>query len=250
MLCTKWMRTVQVSCCYPGNNDVITYFPIHILVFDITALHNNGVIGPTWNIIRKLNQGLKAKIKTKDGITREINIKDSIRQGGVLSVLQYATVMDEIAKEIQKTNIGIEIPGSNTKIGCLLWMDDVLLMADNEKDLQTLLNITVNTANKYHIVFGEEKSKIMIMNSKKELKNTMKLGNMTLKTTENYKYLGEIINHKKSMKNPNIRIKKKGRGGTPNHPHYSWGPHSKRHTNGNYMETNRNMHNPHNCICM
>ena len=43
-------------------------------------------------------------------------------------------------------------------------MDDVLLMADNEKDLQTLLNITVNTANKYHIVFGEEKSKIMIMN--------------------------------------------------------------------------------------
>ena len=35
---------------------------------------------------------------------------------------------------------------------------------------------------------------------------------------------------------PNIRIKKKSRGGTPNHPHYSWGPHPKRHTNGNYME--------------
>ena len=40
------------------------------------ALHNNRVIGPTWNIIRKLKQGPKAKIKTKDGITREINIKD------------------------------------------------------------------------------------------------------------------------------------------------------------------------------
>ena len=35
------------------------------------ALHNNGVIGPTWYIIRKLNQGLKAKIKTKDDMTRE-----------------------------------------------------------------------------------------------------------------------------------------------------------------------------------
>ena len=42
----------------------------------------------------------------------------------------------------------------------------------------------------------------MIMNTKKELKDTMKLGNMTLiKITENYKYLGEIINRKKSMKN-------------------------------------------------
>ena len=84
------------------------------------------------------------------------------------------------------------MPGSNTKIGCLLWMDDVLI-ADNEKYLQTLLNITVNTANKYHIVFGDEKSKIMIMNTKKELKNTMKVGNMTLKTTENNKYLGVIM---------------------------------------------------------
>ena len=55
-------------------------------------------------------------------------------------------------------------------------MDDVLLMADNEKDLQTLLNITVNTANKYHIVFGEEKSKIMIMNSKKGTKKHNETG--------------------------------------------------------------------------
>ena len=68
-------------------------------------------------------------------------------------------------------------------------------MTHNEKDLQTLLNITVNKANKYHMVFRDEKSKIMVMNTKKELKNTMKLGNMTLKTTENYKYLGEIWFH-------------------------------------------------------
>ena len=107
-----------------------------------------------------------------------------------------------------KKNIGIKIPGSNTKIGCLLWMDDVLLMADNEKDLQTLLNITVNTASKYHIVFGEEKSKIMIMELKKETKKY----NETRKTTENYKYLGEIINHKKSMKNQISESKRKAEG--------------------------------------
>ena len=128
-------------------------------------------------------------------------------------------------------------------------MDDVLLMADNEKDLQTLLNITVNTANKYHIVFGEEKSKIMIMNSKKELKNTMKLGNMTLKTTENYKYIGEIINHKKSMKKQISESKRKAEGALQTILTIA-GMYPKRHTNGNYMETNRNLHNPHNYICM
>jgi hypothetical protein len=51
------------------------------------AMHNSGLRGPLWNTVRKLNMNLKAEIKTKDGMTRPINIKDSIRQGGVLSVI-------------------------------------------------------------------------------------------------------------------------------------------------------------------
>ena len=86
-------------------------------------------------------------------------------------------------------------------------MDDVLLMADNEKELQTLLSIPVSTVNKYHIVFGEEKSQNNDHeHTKNELKNTMKLGNNDTKTTENYKYLGEIINHKKSIKSMKNQI--------------------------------------------
>ncbi len=69
--------------------------PLHMAYLDVTkaydkawsdgimyALHKNGLKGPLWNIVRKLNQGLKARIKTKDRPTREINIKDSIRQEG------------------------------------------------------------------------------------------------------------------------------------------------------------------------
>ena len=152
------------------------------------------------------------KIKTKDGLTREIKIKDSKRQGGVLSVLQYATVMDEIAKEIQKLNKGIKIPHKKERIGCLLWMDDVLLMADNEKNLQDMLDITMRISEKYHIVFGEEKSKVMIMKKKPQQQTQLKLGEMKIKTTENYKYLGEIINHKKTTKNQIDEAKRKAEG--------------------------------------
>ena len=53
--------------------------------------------------------------KNKRRFNKGIKIKDSIRQGGVLSVLQYATVMDEIAKEIQKLNKGIKIPQKKRK---------------------------------------------------------------------------------------------------------------------------------------
>jgi hypothetical protein len=157
------------------------------------AMHKNGVKGPLWNIIRKFNMNLKAKIKTKAGTTRQIEIKDSIRQGGVLSVILYATVMDEIAKELQKENRGIRIGDTENKIGCLLWMDDVVLMAESPTELQEMLNTTKRVADKYHIVFGKEKSKVMAM-----AKDTGQytIGDMEIETTNEYKYLGEIINKK------------------------------------------------------
>ena len=113
----------------------------------------------------------------------------------MLSVLQYAMVMDEIAKEIIKPEKGINIPNTNKKLGCLLWMDDVVLIAENQEELQEMLNITENIANKYHIVFGEEKSKAMHIKTRKEYPPT-KLGEIKLMQTDKYKYLGQVINKK------------------------------------------------------
>ena len=77
-----------------------------------------------WKIIKDLNTNLTAKLKTKCGLTRKINIKDSIRQGGVLSVIQYSLTMDEINKEIQKHKLGPKFDNLQQSTGCLLWMDD------------------------------------------------------------------------------------------------------------------------------
>ena len=66
-----------------------------------------------------------------------MKIKDSIRQGGVLSVVQYALLIDEINKEIQNFGLGHEIEGLAEIIAfCLLWMDDVALIATEPENLQ------------------------------------------------------------------------------------------------------------------
>ena len=46
------------------------------------TLHSSGIKGKLWRIIRDLNTNLTAGIRTKHGLTRDIQIKDSIRQGG------------------------------------------------------------------------------------------------------------------------------------------------------------------------
>ena len=62
--------------------------------------------------MKKLNEDLTAKIKTKYGYTRNIQIRDSIRQGGVLSVIEYANMMDDIPKELSLRSIGSQILGT------------------------------------------------------------------------------------------------------------------------------------------
>ena len=92
-----------------------------------------------WKIVKELNSKLTAKVRTKYGLTRKIQIKDSIRPGGVLSVIEYANLMDEIAKELQEKSTGNQEIWSNTTVGCLLWMDDVVLIHHNKEQIQKML---------------------------------------------------------------------------------------------------------------
>ena len=83
--------------------------------------------------------------------TRSIKIRDSIRQGGVLSTTMYGLLMDEISKEIKKENLGIKIEEIDERQASLLWVDDVLLITTDSQELQKLLDITENTSSKYRV---------------------------------------------------------------------------------------------------
>ena len=139
--------------------------------------------------MKNINKNLTATIRTKYGNTRKIKIRDSIRQGGVLSVIEYANLIDEIAKEISMEKIGTTKIGSTEIEGCLLWMDDVALIHKNKSELQKMLDITDE--------FGQEKSQTITLGKNQETK--FKLGDMEMDNTETYKYLGITINNKGSM---------------------------------------------------
>ena len=77
-------------------------------------------------------------------------------------------------------------------------MDDVLLIFSEPKELQLMFEITNAIAGKYHIEFREEKSNVMkIGRSKNNPEFT--LGDMNLKYTDKYKYLGYIQNNKNNL---------------------------------------------------
>ena len=163
------------------------------------VLHKQGIKSRLWKLVKDLNSNLKTTIRTKHGPTRQINIKDSIRQGGVLSVTLYALMMDEINKDMTNENIGIKIPGSNTRVPSLLWMDDVFLAETAGKTTQELLNKTNETSNKYHIEFGMPKTKYLRPGRNKEEIELM-LGDQRVEETDKYTYLGEVNNKQMNLK--------------------------------------------------
>ena len=177
----------------------------------IYTLHKNGVHDKNLRMIKKINYNLTARIQTRYGLTRKINIRDSIRQGGVLSVTEYATLMDEIAKELQQGNLGIETQ-QNYILDSLLWMDDVCLMHHDLQKLQEILDVTKHVANKYHIQFGAAKCKVV--RKGKGRKSTLKLNGEVLKDVPSYKYLGEIINSKGNLSDHIAEVARKIKGAT------------------------------------
>ena len=171
------------------------------------VLQKQGIKSKLWNIIKELNKNLTATVETKYGNTRPIKMKDNIRQGGVLSVIMYATLMDEIAKEVDKRKLGVDM-GNDSKIGCLLWMDDVAFISRTKAELQEMLDIAHNISIKYRIKFGREKSKIMRI-GKKLPKEVFHLGEMKLEYCEKYKYLGCTLNSKNNMEDHITETKRK-----------------------------------------
>ena len=77
-------------------------------------------------------------------------------------------------------------------------MEDLLLISTDPNELQDILNITNEIANRYHIEFGKEKNKILKIGPSKKMP-TIKLGEKTLEYTNNYKYLRETLNEKANL---------------------------------------------------
>ena len=128
----------------------------------------NGVSKNNLEIIRKLNTGLTSQIQTKHGLTWK-KITDSIRQGGVLSVIDYETLMDEINKEITEKDKGLELR-SGGKLIDRLWMDDVLLIHEHTREAQKMLDVINHIAQKT-IAFGAPKCKAVELGKEPTDKN-------------------------------------------------------------------------------
>ena len=170
--------------------------------------HKNGFTGKILRLARTLNKGLTARVKAKSGISRLIKRETGGKQGGKLIVPLFAKMMDCLGEDmLQDQALGIII--ECMRIAALLYVDDVVSIAEGYTQQENTLNAVNNFAIKHQLEWGAQKCEVMEIGAHKEKNTNWKLGKKTIKNCKSYKYLGEIIMRDgKNEENLKARINK------------------------------------------
>ena len=131
--------------------------------------------------------------KWQDSLSRSFPVISGVRQGGVLSAKFWALYMNELVLMLKKTKQGCHI--ADLFIACILYADDVCLLAPTRKAMQTLLNTCSEFAEAWCIKYNEKKTKVMYFGKNPESFSCspLILNNKPLEIVPEWKYLGVTV---------------------------------------------------------
>ena len=115
-------------------------------------------------IIKGIYENSHSAIRDIPFINNKFILHNGVLQGSVLSPVLFASFIDDMIHELQKSNKGAVSPDPNEKIACIFYCDDVILLANSINDLSVLLKICEDHSKKWAYKFNEDKCKLIFYN--------------------------------------------------------------------------------------
>ena len=182
--------------------------PLYLTFYDVSKAYDNavnmdmlkviwerGLRGKVWRILKNMNSELTAKVKTKFGLTREIEMEIGGRQGSRVTGRMFAKLIDLLAEESLANGSGFQL-FEDLIIPMLLWIDDVVTFAERMENQLSVLKHMDQFAKDHKIRWGKEKCQVMKVGKHNDDNSfDWKIGEMSINETDSYKYLGDIISN-------------------------------------------------------
>lgn len=150
-----------------------------------------GISGNMFNLFKDmyLVQGLQTCVKVNNYLSSMFKSEVGVRQGDPVSPNLFKMYINDIA-EYLFTNA--DTPSINdVNIGHLMYADDIILLACNEKDLQKSVQGVQKFCSDWDLQVNTDKSKILVFNKGGKLLNAeIVYQNIKLENVMCYKYLG------------------------------------------------------------
>ena len=152
-----------------------------------------GVDGNIYNSIKSVYKHTTSTIKINNKLTEWFNCNSGVAQGNNLSPTIFAAFVNDLVTEINDLGIGVQV--GDLFVSMLLYADDIVLIANSERNLQTMLNTLHGWCKKWRVLINTSKSKCMHFRRPRTRQTDFRfqVGDNVLETVSEYRYLGVII---------------------------------------------------------
>ncbi|CAF1093555.1 unnamed protein product, partial [Brachionus calyciflorus] len=157
-----------------------------------------------WFIVRAIKiyySFSKVIVCVGDALSSIFNTTIGVKQGGPLSPLLFSIYLDELIDWLENVDIGVMF--IDTIINCILFADDILVLADSEEDLNKLLEIVELYGQQNDLKFNHDKTHFIIFGdtlSKTKLESKIKFQGSEIKRVSVIKYLGIFLDERLNEK--------------------------------------------------
>ena len=136
---------------------------------------------------------MKCRVKWEGAFSDEFDVPLGTKQGGISSPKFFSIYINDLIVHLRKLGLGCHI--IHTFIACILFADDLVLLAPMRGALQRMIDATQLFCQKYCLQFNVKKSKIMVFgNSYKDANlKPLTICGIDIDYVMEWKYLGVTL---------------------------------------------------------
>ena len=159
----------------------------------------NNIDGKMYNSVKSIYASSTLCIRLNNKTTAWFECRTGVKQGCNLSPTLFSIFANDLVAEINNLGLGIDI--GERKLAMLLYADDIVLMAESEENLQSMLNTLSDWCRRWRVLINTNKSKCMHFRrgNSQRTQSEFHIGDSKLETVDKYKYLGVVFHDKMDL---------------------------------------------------
>jgi hypothetical protein len=183
----------KVYCFFVDYQAAFDSIPREALIYKLSCL---GLSSKFLNILKTLYSNVNVAIWGNEGTSDIFGTNIGLKQGCLLSPVLFSLYLNDLEQNLTG---GLRIAGIRVKV--LAFADDVVLIAENPRSLQDMINQLEKYNDRWNLTLNLNKSKVMVFKKRGKLSLNEKWnykGN-EIEIANEYKYLGILLK-------PNLKI--------------------------------------------
>ena len=181
----------EIYTCFVDFRKAFDMVPRDLLLYRLLEM---GIDGKMYSAIKSIYRKASCSVRLNGSMSEWFDTNQGLKQGDNFSPTGFAAYLNPLISELKAAGIGVKMGDINVCV--LAYADDIVLCAENELDLQRLVDILCQWCSKWRLSINTGKTKVMHFRKKTRdiTKFMFHVNDSPLEIVSDYKYLGVLFN--------------------------------------------------------